>query len=136
MSISPIGSFMASYAGTGGSSLFSALNSDIATKADTVQQKPLVNVDPENFVGTWKGDWGKEGPFSVQVLQVRNYSAQVVYKNGNTLRSSTVLIRDNTIKIDNMKITMTGGDIAACAAIVTDAATGSKTSVTTTASRS
>jgi hypothetical protein len=133
MSISAIGSFLVGAYATDGVS--KSLTASIASKADAVPQKPLVNVDPKMFLGTWSGNWGKEGAFSVQVLQVQKYSAQVIYRNGSTLQSSTVLIRDNTIKIGNMKIKMVGTDAAAAAMIVTDPASGTQTTVQTQASR-
>jgi hypothetical protein len=134
--MSAIGSLLSSYAlSSSESGVFKSINSGVTAKAAATRQGPLVNVDPKDFVGTWSGNWGKEGAFSLKVISVNGYAAKVVYKNGSTLQSSTVLIRDNAIRIGDVKLTMNGTEKAAAKVVFTDPATGTLTTVTTQAAR-
>jgi hypothetical protein len=133
--MSTIGSYIAGFALGSDSAVFKSVNSDITAKAAATKQGPLVNVDAKDFVGTWSGNWGKEGAFSLTVLNITGYAAKVVYKNGSTLKSSTVLIRDNAIRIGDVKITMSGSEKASAKAVFTDPTDGSMTSVSTIVTR-
>lgn len=130
MAISPIGSAFASWMGqSAGNALFKSINAGVTERASATRQGPLKNVDPKKFVGTWNGNWGKEGKFSVKVLSVTGYEAQVVYENRGMLKASTVLIRDDAIKIGDMKIMMDGSNKALAAVVFVDPANGTQTTV-------
>jgi hypothetical protein len=134
--MSAIGSLLSSYALSGSDSgVFKSINSGITAKAAATRQGPLVNVDAKDFVGTWSGNWGKEGAFSLQVLSVTGYAAKVVYKNGSTVQASTVLIRDKAIRIGDVKITMDGTDRAVAKTVFTNPYDGGLTTVTAQATR-
>jgi hypothetical protein len=90
-----------------------------------------VAVDPTLYQGTWSGTYADKKTFKITVTNVNGFRAQVRYESGSTFKYQSVLIKDNSFRVGDTKLTLTklaSGTTAATATIknvVTDPATGS-----------
>jgi hypothetical protein len=84
-----------------------------------------VPVDPTLYQGTWTGTYANKKPFTITVNDVSGFRAQVKYESAGTIKHQTVLIKDNSFRIDSTKFTLTKVGKAEIKNVVTDPATGS-----------
>jgi hypothetical protein len=90
-----------------------------------------VAVDPTLYQGTWSGTYADKKTFKITVTNVNGFRAQVRYESGSTFKYQSVLIKDNSFRVGDTKLTLTKlatGTTAATAQVknvVTDPATGS-----------
>ena len=90
-----------------------------------------VAVDPKLYQGTWSGTYANKKTFKITVTNVSGFRAQVRYQSSDgTSKYQSVLIKDNSFRVGDTKLTLlkaATGTTAATATIknvVTDAATG------------
>jgi hypothetical protein len=102
-----------------------------AGAATTVPSKTkYVAVDPKLYQGTWSGTYADKKTFKITVLNVNGFRAQVKYESAGTVKFGTVLIKDNSFRIGDTKLTLTKLATANTAAtatvknVLTDPATG------------
>src|ERR1700731_2158983 len=90
-----------------------------------------VAVDPKLYQGTWTGTYADKKTFKITVLNVNGFRAQVKYESAGTVKFGTALIKDNSFRIGDTKLTLAAPATAATAAtatiknVLTDPATGS-----------
>ncbi|SRR5258708_1564571 len=91
-----------------------------------------VAVDPKLYQGTWSGTYANKKTFKITVTNVSGFRAQVRYQSSDgTSKYQSVLIKDNSFRVGDTKLTLlkaATGTTAATATIknvVTDPATGS-----------
>jgi hypothetical protein len=90
-----------------------------------------VAVDPKLYQGTWSGTYADKKTFKITVLNVSGFRAQVKYESAGTVKFGTVLVKDNSFRIGDTKLTLLKPATATNAAtaqvknVVTDPATGS-----------
>jgi hypothetical protein len=99
--------------------------------ATTIPSKTkYVAVDPTLYQGTWSGTYADKKTFTIQVLNVFGFRAQVKYQSAGTVKYGSVLIKDNSFRIGDTKLTLTKLATANTAAtatvknVLTDPATG------------
>jgi hypothetical protein len=87
-------------------------------------------VDPKLYQGTWSGTYADKKTFKITVLNVNGFRAQVKYESAGTVKFGTALIKDNSFRIGDTKLTLTKLATATTAAtatiknVLTDPATG------------
>ena len=94
---------------------------------------PYTAVDPKSYEGTWDGTYSNSQKFQLTISNVNGFRAQVKYQSGATTQYQSVLIKDSSFRIGNTKFTLTGNGAATVKNAVTDAATGSTSLVSGTA---
>jgi hypothetical protein len=99
--------------------------------ATTVPSKTkYVAVDPKLYQGTWSGTYADKKTFTIQVLNVSGFRAEVKYQSAGTVKFGTALIKDNSFRIGDTKLTLTKLATSTTAAtatvknVLTDPATG------------
>ena len=101
-----------------------------------------VAVDPKLYEGTWTGTYADKKTFKITVSDVTGFRAQVKYQSASTVKYQSVLIKDNSFRIGDTKLTLTKLATSTTAAtatvknVVTDPATGSTYLDTAVATRS
>ena len=101
-----------------------------------------VAVDPKLYQGAWSGTYANKKTFKITVLTVSGFRAQVKYESAGTVKFGTALIKDNSFRVGDTKLTLTKLATATSAAtatiknVVTDPATGSTYLDTATATHS
>jgi hypothetical protein len=102
-----------------------------AGAATTVPSKTkYVAVDPKLYQGAWSGTYADKKTFKITVFNVNGFRAQVKYESAGTVKFGTVLIKDNSFRIGDTKLTLTKPATAKTAAtatvknVLTDPATG------------
>src|ERR1700681_2499718 len=89
-----------------------------------------VAVDPKLYQGTWSGTYADKKTFKITVLNVNGFRAQVKYESAGTVKFGTALIKANSFRIGDPKLTLTKLATATTAAtatiknVLTDPATG------------
>jgi len=89
-----------------------------------------VAVDPKLYQGTWSGTYADKKTFKITVLNVSGFRAQVKYESAGAVKFGTVLIKDNSFRIGDTKLTLAKPATATRAAtatiknVITDPATG------------
>jgi hypothetical protein len=123
--------------------VMSILSSSYKSAGLTVPSKtPYVAVDPKLYQGAWSGTYANKKTFKITVLNVSGFRAQVKYESAGTVKFGTALIKDNSFRIGDAKLTLTKLATATSAAtatiknVVTDPATGSTYLDTATATHS
>lgn len=86
---------------------------------------PYVAVDPSLYQGTWSGTYPDKKTFAITVTNVSGFHAQVKYQSGSTVKYQNVLIKDNSFRVGDTKLILTGIGKAQVKNVVTDPATGS-----------
>jgi hypothetical protein len=81
-----------------------------------------VAVDPKLYQGTWSGTYADKKTFKITVLNVNGFRAQVKYESAGTVKFGTALIKDNSFRIGDTKLTLLKAATAATAATATTAA--------------
>jgi hypothetical protein len=104
--------------------VMSILSSSYATQTPITAGK-YVNVDPEQFQGSWTGTYADKKTFKIDVSQVNGFRAQVKYQSGTTVKFQQVLIKDNAFRVGDTKFLLTADNKATIKNAVTDAATKS-----------
>ena len=84
-----------------------------------------VAVDPAQYEGRWTGTYPDKKKFALTISQVDGFRAQVKYESGGTIKSSSVLIKDNSFRIGDTKFAWAKPGTALIKTVVTDPATGS-----------
>jgi hypothetical protein len=90
-----------------------------------------VAVDPKLYQGTWSGTYADKKTFKITVMGVSGFRAQVKYESAGTVKFGTALIKDNSFRIGDTKLTLATAATATKAAtatirnVITDPATGS-----------
>ena len=99
--------------------------------ATTIPSKTkYVAVDPKLYQGTWTGTYADKKTFKITVLNVNGFRAQVKYESAGTVKFGTALIKDNSFRIGDTKLTLTKLATSTTAAtatvknVLTDPATG------------
>ena len=95
-----------------------------------------VAVDPKLYEGTWSGTYPDKKKFEITVSDVTGFHAQVRYQSGDTVKYQNVLIKDQSFRVGDTKMTLTKKlGTAQVKNVVTDPATGSTYLDTATATR-
>jgi hypothetical protein len=85
-----------------------------------------VAVDPALYQGTWTGTYPDKKTFKIWVVNVTGFHAQVKYQSGSTVKYQNVLIKDQSFRVGDTKMTLTNKlGTAQVKNVVTDPATGS-----------
>jgi hypothetical protein len=112
-------------------SILSASYKAIGAATTVPSKTKYVAVDPKLYQGTWTGTYADKKTFKITVLNVNGFRAQVKYESAGTVKFGTALIKDNSFRIGDTKLTLlkaATGTTAATATIknvITDPATGS-----------
>ena len=107
------------------SDIMSILQSNYLTVGQTIPSKSkYVNVNPDDYKGTWTGQYGNGTKFTLQISNVSGFKAKVKYQSGSTTNYGEVLIKDSSFRIGDTKFVLTGSGQAQVATAVTDAYTG------------
>lgn len=111
--------------------VLSILSTAYKTTVPTTSGK-YVAVDADAYKGSWSGQYANGKKFQVAISQVNGFRAQVKYQSEGTVKYQQVLIKDNTFRVGDTKVTLStdnNGNIipdkAVVKNVVTDAATGS-----------
>src|ERR1700737_3062166 len=112
-------------------SILSASYKAIGAATTVPSKTKYVAVDPTLYQGTWSGTYANKKTFKITVTNVSGFRAQVRYKRRDgTSKYQSVLIKDNSFRVGDTKLTLlkaATGTTAATATIknvVTDPATG------------
>ncbi|HVV41685.1 MAG TPA: hypothetical protein VHC94_11535 [Nitrobacter sp.] len=110
------------------SDIMSILQSHYTTVGQNVSLNTgkYVNVDPDDFEGTWSGKYANNKPFSVTISNVKGFRAKAKYQYGSTIKYQEVLIKNNAFRVGDSKFTLAGNGTAQMKTIMTDPATGSQ----------
>jgi hypothetical protein len=84
-----------------------------------------VPVDPALYQGTWTGTYADKKKFTITVSGVSGFRAQVKYQSAGTVKYQSVLIKDQSFRIDSTKFILAKPGSALIKTVVTDPATGS-----------
>jgi hypothetical protein len=84
-----------------------------------------VAVDPTLYQGTWSGTYADKKTFKITVTNVSGFRAQVRYQSDGTSKYQSVLIKDNSFRVGDTKLTLTKIGTAQVKNVITDPATGS-----------
>jgi hypothetical protein len=112
-------------------SILSANYKAIGAATAVPSKTKYVAVDPTLYQGTWSGTYADKKTFKITVTNVSGFRAQVRYQSDGTSKYQSVLIKDNSFRVGDTKLTLATaatGTTAATATIknvVTDPATGS-----------
>jgi hypothetical protein len=104
--------------------VMSILSSSYATQTPVTAGK-YVNVDPEQYQGSWTGTYADKKTFKIDISQVNGFRAQVKYQSGGTVKYQQVLIKDSSFRVGDTKFYLTADGKATIKNAVSDAATGS-----------
>jgi hypothetical protein len=123
--------------------MMSILSASYKAAGTTIPSKTkYVAVDPKLYQGAWSGTYADKKTFKITVLNVSGFRAQVKYESAGTVKFGTALIKDNSFRVGDTKLTLTKLATATSAAtatiknVVTDPATGSTYLDTATATHS
>ena len=118
--------------------VMSILSASYKTASLSVPSKTkYVAVDPKLYQGTWSGTYPDKKKFKITVSDVSGFHAQVKYESGDTVKYQNVLIKDQSFRIGDTKMTLTSKPgTAQVKNAVTDPATGSTYLDTAVATRS
>jgi hypothetical protein len=105
-------------------SILSAAYKSVGSTAVPSKTK-YVAVDPTLYQGTWSGTYANKKTFKITVSDVSGFRAQVKYESGGTVKFQSVLIKDNSFRVGDTKLTLTKPGTAQVKNVVTDPATGS-----------
>jgi len=83
-----------------------------------------VAVNPDDYQGSWTGQYGDGTKFTVQISNVNGFKANVKYQSGSTVNYGQVLIKNSSFRIGDSKFVLAGNGTAQIATVVTDAYTG------------
>ncbi|SHH61699.1 hypothetical protein [Bradyrhizobium erythrophlei] len=112
-------------------SILSAAYKAVGAATTVPSKTKYVAVDPKLYQGTWSGTYADKKTFTIQVLSVSGFRAQVKYQSAGTVKFGTALIKDNSFRIGDTKLTLTKLATSTRAAtatvknVLTDPATGS-----------
>jgi hypothetical protein len=114
------------------------LSANYKTVGATIPSRtPYVAVDPALYKGIWSGTYANKKPFTISVLDVNGFRAQVKYQSEGTLKYQSVLIKDLSFRVGDTKFTLSAKlGTATIKNVVTDPATGSTFLDSATAIRS
>jgi hypothetical protein len=94
-------------------------------------------VDPKLYQGTWSGTYPDSKKFKITVSSVSGFHAQVKYESAGTVKYQSVLIKDQSFRVGDTKMTLTSKPgTAQVRNVVTDPVTGSTYLDTAVATRS
>ena len=117
--------------------IMSILSASYKTAGLSVPSKTAyVAVDPTLYQGTWTGTYPDKKTFKLTVSDVNGFRAQVKYQSGSTVKYQSVLIKDQSFRIGDIKFTLTKPGTAQIKNVITDPATGSTYLDTATATQS
>jgi hypothetical protein len=71
-----------------------------------------VNVNPDNFEGTWSGKYANNQSFTVSVSNVVGFRAKAKYQSGSIVKFQDVLIKDNGFRIGDSKFFLKRAGVA------------------------
>jgi len=118
------------------SDLMSILQNNYLTVGQTTPSKSkYVNVNADDYKGTWTGQYGNGTKFLFQISNVQGFRATVKYQSGSTTSYGQVLIKDSSFRIGDSKFYLTGNGTAQIATAITDAYTGNVTLTQATATQ-
>jgi hypothetical protein len=118
-------------------SILSAAYQSAASSTAVPSKTKYVAVDPKLYQGTWSGTYADKKTFKITVLNVSGFRAQVKYQSGGTVKFANVLIKDQSFRIGDTKLTLGAkAGTAQVKNVVTDPATGSTFLDTAVATRS
>lgn len=107
------------------SDIMSILQSNYVTVGQTTpSNSKYVNVKPDDYKGTWTGQYGNGTKFSFQISDVSGFKAKVKYQSGSTTNYGQVLIKDSSFRIGDTKFVLAGNGKAQVATAITDPYTG------------
>jgi hypothetical protein len=112
--------------------IMSILSSNYVTVGQSVNLNSgkYVNVDPDQYRGTWSGKYSDNTSFSVQISDISGFRAKAKYQSGNTVKYQDVLIKNNAFRIGDTKFTLAKPGVAQINTVMTDAATGASSLAT------
>lgn len=106
--------------------VLSIISADYKARGAAIPSRTrYVAVDPALYQGKWTGAYANKKTFTLTVYNVSGFRAQVKYESGDTVKSSSVLIKDNSFRIGDTKFTWAKPGAALVKTVVTDPATGS-----------
>lgn len=103
--------------------------------APTYSSGKYVDVDPTLYEGKWEGTYSTNQKFSIDVSSVNGFRAKVKYQSGSTIKYQDVLIKDNAFRVGDSKFTLARQGYAQVKTVLTDAATGSTSVITSYAQK-
>src|SRR5260370_38787651 len=83
-----------------------------------------VAVDPALYSGDWTGKYANNKTFKITVSNVAGFRAKVHYQSDGTSKYQDVLIKDNTFRVGDTKLTLHGRKTALIKHVVTDPSSG------------
>lgn len=102
--------------------LAAAYKSDVLSTARS--KSKYVAVDPTLYEGSWSGKYANGKSFTVTVSDVNGFRAKVHYQSAGISKYQDVLIKDNSFRIGDTRLTLTGKGKAQIKNVVSDAASG------------
>jgi hypothetical protein len=111
-------------------SILSAAYKSAGSSTVVPSKTKYVAVDPKLYQGTWSGTYADKKTFKITVLNVSGFRAQVKYESAGTVKFGTALIKDNSFRIGDTKLTLAKAATSTKAAtatvknVLTDPATG------------
>ena len=88
--------------------MMSILAANYKTVGTTIPTKtPYVAVDPALYEGSWTGKYPDHKTFKITISNVMGFRAKVQYQSGGTNKFQEVLIKDNSFRIGDTKLTLT-----------------------------
>jgi hypothetical protein len=111
-------------------SILSAAYKTVGAATSVPSKTKYVAVDPKLYQGTWSGTYADKKTFTITVLNVNGFRAQVKYESAGTVKFGTVLIKDNSFRIGDTKLTLAKAATSTRAAtatvknVLTDPVTG------------
>jgi hypothetical protein len=96
----------------------------VGSNIASTSSSKYVAVNPDDYQGTWSGQYGSGTKFSIQVSNVNGFRAKVKYQSGSTVNYGDVLIKDSSFRIGDTKFVLQGSGTALVANAVTDPYTG------------
>ena len=96
----------------------------VGSSMTSTSSSKYVSVNPDDYQGTWSGQYGSGAKFAIQVSNVNGFRAKVKYQSGSTVNYGDVLIKDSSFRIGDTKFVLQGSGKALIANAVTDPYTG------------
>ena len=102
----------------------------------SASKSKYVNVDPDNFQGSWRGKYANNQSFEISISNVTGFRAKAKYESAGIVKYQDVLIRDNAFRIGDSKFTLTRVGTAQVKTVLTNPSTGGQSLETAYAKQS
>jgi hypothetical protein len=106
----------------------------VATSTPTTPVK-YVNVDGQDYQGTWKGQYSDGQSFSLTISNITGYRAQARLQLGHTVTNAYVLIGNSSFRVGDSKFVLGSDGSATLATAVTNPISDAVTVKQATATR-